>query len=251
MSLRRPSSDGAPGAPTPADALTPLSAALDAVGPEPPITPALDAELNEWLGQLGRSGVLRTATLSDGSLHLLAALTPDASVTERCLSRLEAVRRAARGQLLDTRALEAECTAQDPGQLFRELRSRAMMNVDRAAPILGVPPAILIRIEDGVHPWHTLSADAMPAFAAAVAEPLERCLALLVIAARRAIFGNVKRRAAVSLGRIDEAQTPHKARLDTLRVVFARVADENRAAAEFITAARAAAQRAAGREGLT
>jgi hypothetical protein len=115
------------------------------------------------------------------------------------------------------------------------------MTPEQTAAVFGVTPNTWIAVEQEQQPWYQLPSEAVPAFATAVCEPVERLLGLLTIAARRALYIGIERRTNLSLGRFDDNQKTDEARRDTLRVAFARIQDENRGAARFLEEARRAA----------
>jgi transcriptional regulator with XRE-family HTH domain len=200
-----------------------------------------DSAVADWAEKVAQSGVLRRAPLSPDALEMVAELTPLASVTAECLARLERERLAVRDAIRATAALEAECHVSSPADLLRDLRERAGITADQTAALFGVTPTTWIAVERKQQPWYQLSGEALPAFADAVREPIERLVGLIAIAARRALYSGIEGRANLSLGRFDDAQGQAEARRDTLRVAFARVQDENRGAARFLEGARQAA----------
>lgn len=222
------------------DLLERLRRQVDAVAAE--VAPDEDrAAIADWAEKVARSGVLRRAPLSTDALEVVAQLAPPASVTAECLARLERERLAVRDAMRATAALETECKASSPADLFHDLRERAGITLEQTAALFGVTPTTWVAVERKQQPWYELSAEALPAFAEAVREPVERLVGLITIAARRALYSGVERRANLSLGRFDDAQGQAEARRDTLRVAFARVQDENQGAARFLGEARRAA----------
>lgn len=222
-----------------------LRAEIDAAIAEPASPPDQVVQLNYWVDEIARSGVLRRARLSSCVLAMLAEVLPPASITAERRLWLERQRLAYRAELLAARALEAACQAESPADLFCDLRKRADLTVDRVAGLFGVSLTMWTAVELKKSPWYRLRADAVPAFAAAVREPVDRLLALIALTARRAVLLGIERRAGLALGRCDNTQAASEARRDTLRMAFARVADENRGAAAFLTTARRAAGDAA------
>lgn len=223
------------------DPIERLRRQVDAAAAEP--TPDGDraAVIADWAEKVAWSGVLRRAPLSSDALEVVAALTPPASVTSGCLARLESERLAVRDAIRATVALEAECRASSPAELFHDLRERAGITPEQTAALFGVTRATWLAVERQQQPWYQLSGAALPAFADAVREPVDRLVGLITVAARRAVYSGIERRANLSLGRFDSAQGEAEARRDTLRVAFARVLDENRGAARFLEGARRAA----------
>lgn len=223
-----------------------LRAAMEAYGAEPESSAQEIAQLEEWLTKVERISVLRQVPLSACTLDLLAQMLPQASVTSELRARLERVRQAERTKQLATKALEAECAASSPPELLRSLRARAGISAEGTADLFGVSVERWLAVEQMQSPWYQLRADALPAFAAAVAEPIERLVDLIAMTARRAVFASVELRAGPALGRFDEGQSTHDVRRDRLRMAFARVNDENRGAAEFLAEAQRIARRRAG-----
>jgi hypothetical protein len=199
------------------------------------------AAILHWEEKVARSDVLRRAPLSDGALELVAQLTPPGSVTAEYLARLDRERLAVKDAIRGVAALEAECHASSPADLLHDLRERAGITAEQTAALFGVPPSTWIAVEKKQQPWYQLPGEALPAFADAVREPLERLVGLIAVTARRALYNGIERRASLSLGRFDGTQGEAEARRDTLRVAFARVQEENRGAARFLLGARRAA----------
>lgn len=214
---------------------------LDAVAAE--LAPDGDqaAAIADWAERVARSGVLRRASLSDETLEVVAALTPPASVTAECRARLERERLAVRHAIRDAAALEAECRASSPADLFHDLREGAGISPEQTAALFGITPTAWLAVERKQQPWYQLPGERLPAFADAVREPIDRLVGLIAVAARRAVYSGIERRANLSLGRFDNTQGEAEARRDTLRVAFARVQDENRGAARFLERACRAA----------
>jgi hypothetical protein len=221
--------------------LDPLCVEIDAVAAEPALPTDEVASLHNWAAEIARSGVLCGVTLSPGALDMLAEVLPPASITAESRTRLERELAAKRAELLAARTLEAECRAESPAILFRDLRERASLPPERAAHLFGVPLATWTAVELNQSPWYRLPAEALPVFAALVREPIDRFLALITLTARRAVLQGIERRMGLALGRCDDPKGPNEARLDTLRVAFARVEEENRGAAAFLERARRAA----------
>lgn len=215
-----------------------LRAALDAAASEPAPPAEQVAPLKNWIDQIARAGVLRRAPLSPGAIDLLAQALPEASVTSEFRARIERARLAARAEMMTEQTLEAQCPASSPPELFRSLRERAGMSAESTADLFGVAPEVWIAVEQKRSPWYRLRAEAVPAFAVAVAEPVDRLIALIALTARRAVYAAVESRTHRALGRFDEGQAASAARRDHLRMAFARVEDENRGAAEFLEVAR-------------
>lgn len=214
---------------------------LDSASEEPATDGDGAAALLDWEKKLAQSDVLRRAALSADALELVAQLTPPASITTEHLERLERERLAVRESVRGLTALEMECRASSPAELLHDLRQRAGITAEQTAALFGVTPPTWLAVERNQHPWYQLPAEALPAFADAVREPVERLVGLIAIAARRALHTGIERRATLSLGRFDNTQGEVDARRDTLRVAFARVHDENRGAAHFLERARRAA----------
>jgi transcriptional regulator with XRE-family HTH domain len=214
---------------------------LDAAAAEPVLDGDQAAAITDWAERVARSGVLRRAPLSEETLEVVAALTPPASVTAECRARLERERLAVRDAIRNTAALEAECRASSPADLLHDLRERAGISLEHTAALFGVTATTWLAVERKQQPWYQLPGERLPAFAEAVREPIERLVGLIAVAARRALYSGIERRANLSLGRFDNTQGEAEARRDTLRMAFARVEDENRGAARFLDGARRAA----------
>lgn len=214
---------------------------VDAVAAEPAPEGDGAAAIADWAESVARSGVLRRVPLSENALQLVAELISPASVTAECLARLARERLAVRDAIRAAAALEAECSASSPADLFHDLRERAGISVEQSADLFHVTPTTWVAVERKQQPWYQLSAEALPAFAEAIRQPVDRLIGLVAVAARRALYTGIERRANQSLGRFDNTQEEAEARRDTLRLAFARVQEENRGAARFLETARRAA----------
>lgn len=207
------------------------------------VASAANADVDAWAERLSQSGVLRGAPLSPGAMEILAEIIPPASVTTERRASFEEERFARRAAARASQTLDADCPAASPAELFRDLRERAGVTAERAAAIFGVTPIEWVAIEAKQRPWYRLPPDALPAFAEAVREPMERLVQLLTLTARRALYTGIERRAGLALGRFDAKQGMADARRDTLRFAFELVQADNRGAAGFLERARQAAAR--------
>lgn len=216
------------------DALDRLRAQIDIAAESPEPSSEQMASIDAWMHRLVTSGVLREAPLSQTTLDILTEVLPEASVTSDLRARVERARLAVRAAMLEAQRLEEQCSASSPAELFRFLRERAGVSVERSAELFGVGANTWIAVERSQAPWYRLRAESIPAFAAAVAEPVEQLVALITLTARRAVLAGVERRAHRALGRFDEGQAATESRRDHLRMAFARVAEENQGAATFL-----------------
>jgi transcriptional regulator with XRE-family HTH domain len=225
----------------PATPIAELQRDIDTAAADNSLDVASDSTLAEWMEKIARADALRRVPLSIDTLELLAQLIPGASITSDFLKSLQRAREQIRVGIRSEAKLESECPDTSPADLFRGLRERAGMTTEETATIFGVTPATWIRVEAKAHPWYDLPGEAVPAFARAIREPVDRLLGLITLVARRALQSGIERRVTLSLGRFDNAQHVAEARRDTLRVAFARIQTENRGAAEFLARARIAA----------
>lgn len=215
-----------------------LRTEIEAVSAEPAPTDDELSRLDLWISEAQQANAFEHRQLSADALDMLAEVLPAASITAESQSRLQKERLASRASLLKARSLEAECAAESPAELFRHLRERVGMTAERTAGLFGIPVTAWVAIEQKKSPWYELRAEAVPDFAAAVHEPVEKLVALITLTARRAILQSIELRTNHALGRFDHSQASEHARLDTLRMAFALAQRENQGAAEFIEAAR-------------
>ena len=217
-----------------------LKHALDeavAATPALPDDPLLEAELERWLTQFDSRANLRRVPLSTKALEFAAELAPDGSLTEKCIARLDAARKAARRMIDEERHAETQCKATSPGELFRSLRARAGVDPEPAASALGITPRTLLAIETRHHPWHAISPEALPQFAKLVREPVGNIVVLIRLTAKRFLTAEIYQRAQLALGRFDENSDAMTAQRERLQLAFARMRQENQAAAAFLHAA--------------
>ncbi len=180
-----------------------------------------------------RPEVARSFPLSTAALDIIAALAPDASLTEARIAAVEARRRAASIEAEHGKQAGSTCQAPTPGELLRVLRVRAGVLHEQAADALGVSSDVLLRVEKATAPWHQVAATRLPFFASLVREPLEEISCCLKVAARRWLIHQVSQRASLALGRFDEQQAPSDAELSRLKLALAAVKEENQAAGKF------------------
>jgi hypothetical protein len=224
----------------PEDGLSALLSALDelAVGDDSSLGAdeemrRLESDVEQWIQRFVRPAVSRNLPLPGGALDIIAALVPDASLTQDRIAALEAKRRQARSQIDAKERAEATCSAEAPGQVFLDLRTRASLDATSAAEALGITTAVLASIERREGKWHQVPASCLPVFASKVRVPLVDLACSLRLAATRCFVFEVKQRTQLALGRFDSNQEPSEADRSALRLALARLQDDNRAAGRF------------------
>jgi transcriptional regulator with XRE-family HTH domain len=214
-------------------ALQQLREAIDAASVAETVSPSEAVELDQWIEEIVCSGVLATTPLKPKALDTIVSCLPSASFSDDFIVRVERERKRVQLETLAEQDAERTCNAQTPGDLVRDLRSARQLPLEAAADALHISPDRLSAIEAGAAPWSVICPAYLSTFAELVGISLLRCVALLKVAARRAIRAKIERRASSALGRFDRTQHQRAARRDTLRMAFARVQEENRSAAEF------------------
>lgn len=222
------------------EALAALARAVDEMASDHPEMMAekltqIEMDLGTWIEQSIDVDARRRVPLSSGALDIIASLAPEASLTTTFLEQMDAKRKAARLELDVSERASKQCNSDSPGVLFRKLRLRAGLDVERAATALGITPDSLIAIEKKELPWYQISPSQLPNFATLVREPLRDLVRLIGITAKRLFLYEIMERADVALGRFDQTQQlPSDARISRLRLVFARMREQNRAYAAFL-----------------
>lgn len=215
-----------------------LENAIDAAGNEPLVDDEEMAHIEAWLRDVVDADVLRRARLPDETIEMISTVLPDASITSELRGRMARRRKDLRAEWVREAQLESQCSSPSPSHLLRQLRERAGLATERVAKVFAIAPSAWDAVERQQSPWYRLKAESLPAFADAVGEPLGRLVELLALTARRSVLAGVQRRARLALGRFDETSEGGGGQLDTLRMAFARMQDENRGAAEFLRRAQ-------------